>query len=166
MGFNASISSKSLQAKISFITPMKLFFPIFSIHPFKNTHTVPNTVLQQNMQQWIISIIRCLEHIISQFTALVVGNTSIMPSLKIIHCIFKKSIQNFPYEIALCHQMHHNQSIRSNFIDKETTKVQSLRDIYFFYLCYCRKRLLKDFFCMKMSKIFSLSFRCCPLHCF
>lgn len=40
--------------------PRKLFFPIFSIYPFKNTHTVPNTVLQQNMQQWIIMY---LEHI-------------------------------------------------------------------------------------------------------
>lgn len=30
--------------------------------------------------------------------------------------------------------MHHNQSVKSNFIDKETTKVQSLRDIYFLFM--------------------------------
>lgn len=30
--------------------------------------------------------------------------------------------------------MHHNQSVKSNFIDKETTKVQSLRDTYFLFM--------------------------------
>lgn len=57
-----------------------------------------------------------------------------MPSLTIIPCIFKKIIQNFPYKTALCYQMHHNQSVKSNFIDKETTKVQSLRVIYFLFM--------------------------------
>lgn len=49
--FNASISGKLLHANTGFIIYLKLLFPILNIYPFKNTYTVPNIVLQQNMQQ-------------------------------------------------------------------------------------------------------------------
>lgn len=37
--------------------------------------------------------------------------------------------------------MHYNQSVKSNFIDKETTKVQSLRDIYTFLFILLQKEV-------------------------
>lgn len=56
-----------------------------------------------------------------------------MPSLTIIPCIFKKIHSEFSlrYIFVLPDAL---QNVKSNFIDKETTKVQSLRDIYFLFM--------------------------------
>lgn len=119
--FNASISGKLLYTNIGFMTYLKLLFPILNIYPFKNTYTVPNTVLQQNMQQWIISIFRCLEHVISSCTTLLVGNTAFMPSLTINPCIFKTSIETsiFLHDSFMFDQTQHSPSVKSHYTHRQ-----------------------------------------------
>lgn len=67
---------------------MKLLVLIFSVYPFKNMHIVPNTTKHAAVNNLYHQV--PLEQVISSFTTSPVRNTSALPSLSIIPCIFKK----------------------------------------------------------------------------